>query len=98
MKAFKDLSITSKRPKGEKLKIVNILNREIIITGLFINKSNIKTDTDCLTLEYIIDSEQHITFSGSKSLLEVAREILLNKDNFPFTTTIRKINNRYEFT
>lgn len=49
----------------------------------------------CMTLQFIVDEEKHILFTGSTVLTEQIREY---KDELPFHATIKKIDKFYTFT
>lgn len=79
---------------GEKLKMKDVLGKEIKITGYKITKSKIQ-EGDFLTLQFELDGIQYIIFSGSKSL----QDLTTKYDNeIPFLTTIKQIGNSYTFT
>jgi hypothetical protein len=101
MKRFDEFNI--KAPEkgfiGDKIKIARILDREIIVLDFkiedskhFLDKGNGK----CLHLQISINDEKHIVFTGSCGLIETI--IQVPKEDFPFTTIIRKENDRFKFT
>lgn len=79
---------------GNKIKIDDVLNKEIIITDFSI-KSSKHNSGEYLTLQIEIDNERHVIFTGSEVLI---KQIERYKDEIPFLTTIRKINKYYSFT
>jgi len=46
-------------------------------------------------LQFEIDNEKHIFFTGSKVLIDQVKKY---KDEMPFLTIIKKINKYYTFT
>lgn len=66
---FSDFSQEEKRLEGTKMRIQEILNKEILVTGYTINQSHYpdgKSDSkNYLALQFELDGEQHIVFTGS---------------------------------
>lgn len=82
---------------GDKIKINRILNREITVTDFRIEESKYgESGSKCLYIQFNIGDQQHVVFTGSKPLIETIQ--LVPKKDFPFTTTIVKIDQRYEFS
>lgn len=87
----------AKRLDGDKIKITDVLDHRILITGFRISKSKYEKSNseDCLTLQFILNGHARVIFSGSSVLMEQ-----LNKyeGNIPFYTTIKKIDRYYTLT
>ncbi len=99
MKQFKDFGIkpASKSFVGDKIKIDRLLNREIIVHDFKIGDSQFdKGCKKCLHLQIAIGETKHVVFTGSAVLMELIDRI--PKTEFPFVTTIKKENDRFEFT
>lgn len=98
MSNFKDFNIKPKVTNfvGDKIKIDRILNREILVTNYKILPSTKKENTMFLTLEFKVSGNNHILFSGSTILMQMIEDV--HKSNFPFTTTIVRENEHFEFT
>lgn len=98
MNAFKDFNIKPELNAftGDKIKIDRIVNISIIIHGFKIEESTVKQGTKLLTLQIEKNKTKHIVFTGSKVLQQ--QIIKVPKDKFPFTATIVKNNEYYEFT
>ena len=103
MKNFSEMNIVININKfvGDKIKIKKIIGKEIIVHDFKLNDSKIyKNNNDsykeclCLQLEY--NSEKHILFSSASTLIDAIK--MINKNDFPFKTTIMEINERYMFT
>lgn len=98
--AFKDFGITSESVnlQGEKIKMNKVLNKPIkvhkykIAPSKFCEKGNGK----CLHLQIEIDNEMRVVFTGSTNLQELIEKV--PKEKYPFTTTIVKNGEMYEFT
>ena len=80
--------------EGEKKKIDDILNKEILVIGYRIGKSKYK-DRNYLTLQFENGGDKYIVFSGSGVLIKQANKYT---DKMPFYTTIKKVNNYYTMT
>ncbi|MGB5818837.1 MAG: hypothetical protein WBG90_05080 [Saonia sp.] len=98
MRNFKDFNIKPKVTNfvGDKIKIDRVLNREILVTNYKIGPSNQKENTQCLTLEFQFKGNKHILFTGSTILMQMIEKV--PKSSFPFTTTIVRENEYFEFT
>lgn len=99
MKSFKDFNIKSEsRFSGEKIKVSKILNKEINVLAYKVDQSKFEKDNfdKCLCLQIEIDGEKRVVFSGSKVLISQITQIDI--ENMPFTTTIIKEGEHFEFT
>ena len=83
--------------EGDKVKIEQILGKEIILKAYLITKSKYpqKDNEYCLELQFEMDGKVYVTFTGSVVLMD---KIEKYKDHLPFITTIKKINKSYMFT
>lgn len=79
---------------GTKLKIADILNKEILITGFRVKNSKYNA-TSCLTVQFIMGDEKHVAFTGSQVLLDQCKSY---EAEIPFITTIKRIDRYYSFT
>jgi len=55
---------------GDKVKLDEILNKEILVTGYKIKDSHQKKDTKYLTIHFELDGERYVTFTGSTVLMD----------------------------
>jgi len=101
MNSFKQFKI--KEPsmgfEGDKIKILKILNREIIVHDFKIEDSKAFPDRGtgkCLHLQISMNDDKHIIFSSSRGLIEAIQQV--PESGFPFTTTIIQENERFKFT
>ena len=96
-KRFSDFAEESELLNGSKLKIEEVLNREILIVGFRISDSKFHKSNSpkCLTLQFELEDEKHVVFTGSNVLIN---QIERYKEEIPFSTTIRKIDKYYSFT
>lgn len=100
MKNFKNFGIKSEPTTfiGDKIQIKKVLGKEIIVEKYDIRNSkhsDFKNDK-CLWLQIILNEEKRVIFTGSLYLMEMIQQV--NKDDYPFKTTIVEIEDRYEFT
>lgn len=93
-KKFSDFAKEKSPLDGEKIQIDKIINKEILVTNYKINDSKYN-DSKCLKLQFGVDDEKHILFTGSNVLIGQVEKY---KDEMPFLTTIKKINKYYTFT
>ena len=90
---FKDFS-DEKSLEGEKLKLDDVLNKEILIKDFDLKKSSYsKNETGLyLTLQFELEGEIRILFTGSDVLI---RQMQKYKEHIPFLATLKKINRYY---
>lgn len=96
MTAFADFGIKAVESKallGEKLKIEKVFNTPVEVLDFRIEPSKV-TKGNCLYLQIEYKGELRVIFTGSVVLLDA----IVKVPKFPFTTTIVKENERYEFT
>lgn len=79
---------------GDKVKLDEVLNREILVTGFSIKRSRYDKNTSgkCLTIQFELDSRRKVIFTGSDVLIEQLEKY---GDQVPFMTTIKKIDRFY---
>jgi len=98
MKSFRDLNLPRENRQGfvgEKIKPDWILNREITVHAYKIEKSKAVQGTDYIQMQIEVDNVKRLLFISGVDLI---RDLLrMQPDDFPFTTTIKKPNGRYEF-
>lgn len=82
---------------GEKMRIDDIVNREIIITGYKITSSRFAKSNcqQCLKLQFDINGKKHILFTGSNVLIDQVNKY---KEKIPFLATVIKIDKFYSFS
>lgn len=83
---------------GQKMKIESVIGKEIAVTGYRITGSKYSDKTtrkQCLTLQFTIDGESCVLFTGSSVLIEQVEKY---KSEIPFLATIQKIDKFYSFT
>lgn len=90
------ITVTSRAFVGDSVKIERLLNREITIHHFKITDSTKKAGTMCLYLQLELDGQKRVLFTSAKALMEAIQKV--PEDGFPFTATIVKQNDRFEFT
>lgn len=98
MKNFGDLGIrpSQKMFIGDKIKINRLMNREIVVNCFEVRPSKYpEKGKDALILQIEFEGESRIVFTGSKVLIDQVLQV--GTDDFPFTTTIVKNGEHYEF-
>jgi len=99
MKKFSDLGIkpNSNRLVGDKIKILKVLNQEIIVHGFKMNESKFKNSNSekCLSIQIELKGEKYVLFTGSKILAELIQQV--EKEQFPFITSISKEGETFQF-
>ncbi len=100
MHKFSDFDITIETPNfiGEKIKVAQILNREITIHDFKVGPSKFpKPNNDkCLSLQISLQETKRVVFTSSVGLLNLIQSV--SKDKFPFTTTVIVENRGLKFT
>lgn len=91
---FSDFSEEDVGLEGDKKKIDDILNKEILLVGFRIGRSRFR-EKDYLTLQFENGGTKYIAFTGSEVLIKQAQKY---EDKMPFHTTIKKVNNYYTMT
>lgn len=94
-----NVAIKNKGFVGDKIKMIKILNREIVVHAYKIDDSKAfkeKGNGKYLCLQISFNNEKHIVFTAAGGLQEVIQQI--PETGFPFTTTIIEEDERYIFT
>jgi hypothetical protein len=98
MKKFSDFAEV-KALDGEKLRLDDVLNKPIAVTGQRITGSRYSKNESgkYLTLQFHFpnENETKILFTGSDVLISQIEDY---KEEIPFEATIKKINRYYTFT
>jgi len=99
MKRFSDFAKEAPPFKGEQMKLNELLNKEIKILNFKVQESQYKDKNDEIkfytTINFELDGEQHILFTGSDVL---RNQLEKYKDEIPFMATIVKIERYYTLT
>lgn len=99
MKSFADLNIKTKRKIliGDKVKILDILNEEIIVQDYKIETSKYGKNKSgkCLYLQIVHEYKNKVIFTGSDILIELMEQV--KDEDLPFKTKIIKESEYYIF-
>ena len=99
MHRFSDFAADDEKPlDGEKVRLDNLLNKEIIISAVKIKMSKFKDHGDkCATVQFYeeTDDRKRIFFTGSGVIINMLEKY---KDEIPFITTVKKIDKYYTLT
>ena len=80
---------------GNKKRLDDILNREITVVDFRLRKSTKRDGTECLQMQFLLDDEVCVLFTGSSVLINQIKEA---KDNIPFVGTVVKMDRYYSFS
>ena len=97
-KRFSDFAKEHIPLDGAKLRIGDVLNKEIEVLAVRIKPSKYKGNdkgSACLTIQFQMNGERYVAFTGSAILAEQAK---MYADELPFLATIKKIDKYYTFT
>ena len=93
-KRFSDFATGHRPLEGAKCNIADVLNREITVLGHKVVDSKYKQGTRCMTLQFRMNNEIRVLFTGSAVLIEQAETY---RDQMPFIATIKKIDRYFTF-
>jgi hypothetical protein len=93
-KRFSDFARERIPLDGDKTRLDDIINREILVIGHSIKRSRYDKNNSgkVLTLQFELDGDRRILFTGSDVLIE---QIEKYGDQIPFAATIKKIDRYY---
>ncbi len=80
---------------GKKKRLDEILDKVISVVDFRITKSNKRENSDCLQIQFVLDNEVYVLFTGSVVLIDQIQSV---KEKLPFKTTIVKIDKYYSFS
>ena len=80
---------------GNKKRLEDIVNREITVVDFRLRKSTKRDGTECLQMQFVLDDEVCVLFTGSSVLINQIKEA---KDNIPFVGTVVKMDRYYSFS
>ena len=84
---------TAKLPMpGNKKHLDQILNREIFIVDFRVMESKHRQNSKCLQIQFLLDDEICVTFTGSVVLLD---QITSSAEKMPFSAVVTKIDRYY---
>jgi len=91
---FSDFSEEPKTLEGDKIKIDDLLNIEVIINAFVVSESQYqRQDQDQYArVQVVIDDTPKVFFTGSGVLISQLQKY---QDKMPFVATIKKVNKYY---
>lgn len=94
VKKFCEICTDSDHLEGEKIKIKDMIGRELLFTKYNLRKSKVNEGT-CLTIQFQENDELHIAFTGSLVLCE---QFTKYGESLPFLATIKEMGKCYSLT
>lgn len=94
VKRFSDFAQEQAPLDGTKIKIEQAINRDILVTGYKLRTSKFSETGHgrCLALQFVINDQKYVLFTGSSILIE---QIEKYHHEIPFVATIKKIDRYY---
>ena len=91
---FSDFAGAKMPMPGEKKYLRQVLDKKITVVDFRVMASKKRQNTKCLQIQFLMDGEVYVAFTGSGVLLD---QIQAFQDKLPFTTTIKKIDDYFTF-
>jgi hypothetical protein len=91
---FRDFAQEHRPLDGSKMKVEEIIGREILLLAYRLKPSKYGA-APCLTIQFELAGQRHVTFTGSQVLAEQMR---LYGERLPFYATLAKIDRYYTLT
>jgi hypothetical protein len=98
MKQFSEISHEEARLEGEKVRLDEILDQDIIILGFTTAQSKFSKNKSGLyaTVQFsITEDEKRVFFTGSDVIID---QLQRYRNEMPFSTKIKKVNKYYTFS
>ena len=94
MERFADFAGTPHILDGAKIRIDDVLNQELVVTGYSVRDSRYSKNKSgkYLTLQVRLGDEKRVLFTGSDVLIQ---QLERHGDKIPFLATIRKVDRFY---
>lgn len=80
---------------GDKKRLDEILNKEILVVDFRITNSKKKPEGKCLQIQFVLNNQVCVAFTGSVVLID---QIQSARDKMPFRGTIVKIDRYYSLS
>jgi hypothetical protein len=94
-KKFSDFAVEERPLQGDKIKMVEVLGKKILIKGYRLTESKFPTSKGCLALQIEFEKKDRVLFTGSGVLIS---QIKKYEHEIPFETTITQPNKYYTFS
>jgi hypothetical protein len=97
LQRFSEFAQEDRPLDGEKRRIDELLNIELVVTGERIRESKYKEEgrRRYMTLQVEIEGKRYVAFTGSEVLIN---QIEKYRDHIPFAATIKKVDRYYTFS
>ena len=99
MQRFSDFATEDKPLDGQKKRLDEVINREIVVLEARITDSKFADEGEsrrrCVTIQFELDGDVCVLFSGSQVLIN---QIEKYREHIPFAATIIKIDRYYTFS
>ncbi len=92
MKRFSDFATEQHPFEGDKIRLDDVLNKEIVVKDFKIAKSKYEGKGNYVTIQIEEENELKVVFTGSEV---IATQCEKYKDEMPFMATIKKIDRYY---
>ena len=94
---FSDFAEEEAALSGEKIKIDDVIGKDIIITGFKVTTSKYKKSNaeSCLKLQFKMGGVEYVLFTGSNILIE---QIQKYKEHVPFSAQIKCVDKYFTLT
>ena len=94
MQHFADFAEAPNILDGAKVRIDDVLNQELVVTGYTVRDSRFSKNASgkYLTLQFEIDGDRRVVFTGSDVLIGQLEKY---GDKIPFAATIKKVDRFY---
>lgn len=89
MKRFSDLPQAKREVWAEKVKISEVIGKEIVITGFTIIQSKYGQNEEAMRIEFELEGSKHICYTSSALL---RKQLEATADELPFAATIAEKN------
>jgi hypothetical protein len=94
MRKFSDFAESPEILDGEKIRIDDVLNRELVVTGFSVRYSKYSKNKSgkYLTLQVRINDEKRVVFTGSDVLID---QMTKYGNQVPFVAIVKKVDRFY---
>ena len=90
--AFSEFAHDKLPMPGDKKRLDEILNREILVVDFRITNSKKRPDGKCLQIQFVMQDKVYVVFTGSGVLID---QMQSSRDKLPFRGTVVKIDRYY---
>ena len=92
-----NITLKQKAYVGKSIEVEELFDKEIIVHFYKIGPSKYpeKGNGKCLTIQIEFEGKKRILFTGSGVLMEQIEQV--DESRFPLTTTIKRVEKRFEF-